>query len=212
MTHTLHREGSLEELGQDFVVIGMPCKGVTTDGSGPKLKRFLELAQKYRPVNIGDSKTGNRYTLGGAANVVRAVKDGSVCHAVYDNPQAVISLLRDLQAEDTGMSFTVSGLLDAVDHCCREAGLKRHTVNMSLGVYGRTDKLPPAEVREISTMCGHGMVTAALILSLVEKIKQGVLTPEKAAEKLAEPCLCGIFNPRRAARLLRAMAEKGGGA
>ena len=31
---------------------------------------------------------------------------------------------------------------------------------------------------------------------------------EKAAEKLAKSCLCGVFNPKRAARLLALIAAR----
>ena len=206
MTHTLHREGSIDDLNEDFIVLGMPCKGITTDGSGPKLKKFLELALKYDPVNIGDSKAGNQYSLKSRQTVLDKVKDGSVCHAVYDNPESVYKLVRDLKEEDLCMCFTISGLMHVADECCKKAGLQRHTVNMSLGIYGKTEKLASDASREISTMCGHGMVTANLILSMVEKIKKGSITPEKASESLAATCLCGIFNPKRGAKLLRRMA------
>ena len=34
------------------------------------------------------------------------------------------------------------------------------------------------------------------------------MTPYQGAERLFKPCMCGIFNADRAARLLTAMAEK----
>jgi hypothetical protein len=34
------------------------------------------------------------------------------------------------------------------------------------------------------------------------------MTPEQGAERLFKPCMCGIFNADRAARLLNAMAAK----
>jgi len=57
-------------------------------------------------------------------------------------------------------------------------------------------------------MCGHGMVTVKLIEDTVAKIKSGELTTENGAERLFKPCMCGIFNPKRAAELLTAMAAK----
>lgn len=208
MTHTLHREGSIEELQQDFVVLAIPCRGITTEGSKPKLQRFLTLAQKYNPINTGDSKQGNQYMMKGPQNIIAGMKDGGVCHVVYNNPEAVYSLLRDLKEEDLGLSVTVSGLMETADKCCKEAGLQRHSVNMSLGIFGKTEKLAADDVREVATMCGHGMVTGNLVLEMVEKIKKGGISLEKAGEKLAATCLCGIFNTDRAARLLKRMAEK----
>ena len=57
-------------------------------------------------------------------------------------------------------------------------------------------------------MCGHGMVSVNLIKKAVEKVKNGKLTSEKAAENLFKPCMCGIFNPHRAAKLLERLAEE----
>ena len=78
----------------------------------------------------------------------------------------------------------------------------------SLGVWGKTELLPSKEVLEITTMCGHAMVAANWVEKMIEDIKKGKTTPEKAAEKLAKPCECGIFNPTRAAELLAAAAAK----
>ena len=40
------------------------------------------------------------------------------------------------------------------------------------------------------------------------KVKSGELTADKAAERLFRPGRCGIFNPKRAAELLKAMAGR----
>jgi hypothetical protein len=61
-------------------------------------------------------------------------------------------------------------------------------------------------VLEINTMCGHGMVTVNLINKVVEDVRSGRVTAEKGAEELFKPCMCGIFNPHRAAKLLTALA------
>jgi len=83
-----------------------------------------------------------------------------------------------------------------------------HTVEHSLGVWGKRELLPKKEVLEVSTMCGHGMVAFGLIEEAVADVKAGRSSPEKAARRLAEPCVCGIFNPVRAAELLRKMADQ----
>ena len=66
MSHTLHREGSKEGLARDFVVLAMPVQG-HTEGSGEKLRRFMDISRKYHPVNNGNSKAGNIYMEGMAA-------------------------------------------------------------------------------------------------------------------------------------------------
>ena len=109
---------------------------------------------------------------------------------------------------DLGLSVVVSGLHDEVEKCCRNAGLKRHTVNQSLGRWGRIDRLPSEEVLEINTMCGHGMVAVGLIEEIAGRVRAGELTAEEGAEELFKPCMCGIFNPVRAAGLLKAMSER----
>ena len=43
MTHTLHRMGTEKSLREDYVVLVMPSKDINHEGSGPKLRRFLEM-------------------------------------------------------------------------------------------------------------------------------------------------------------------------
>jgi hypothetical protein len=52
-------------------------------------------------------------------------------------------------------------------------------------------------------MCGHGLVSARLVESLAAAVRAGRCSAEKAALQLARPCVCGAFNPVRAARLLK---------
>jgi ribosomal protein S20 len=55
-------------------------------------------------------------------------------------------------------------------------------------------------------MCGHGLVSAALVSSLAEDVKAGRKNAESAAKEMAKMCDCGVFNPVRAARLMAALA------
>jgi hypothetical protein len=103
-------------------------------------------------------------------------------------------------------------MFEPVRCCCSDLGLEPapHTVNHSLGVWGRTETLPEQDVLEISTMCGHGMVAFGLIRDMVAEVKAGRLTVREAAERLAEPCECGVFNPDRAAALLERIVGEDG--
>jgi hypothetical protein len=130
----------------------------------------------------------------------------AVIHAVFKDERSLVSMLKALKQEDLGLSVVVSGLFDKVGKCCREAGLERHTVNQSMGRWGCVEKLPPDLVLEVNTMCGHGMVTVALINKVVEDVRSGRITSEEGAEELFKPCMCGIFNPHRAAKLLKTLA------
>ena len=102
------------------------------------------------------------------------------------------------------MSVVVSGLFQAVRECCQKAGLESapHTVEYSLGVWGRRELLPEDEAMQLSTMCGHGMVSANFTTKMIAYVKEDRVTPEKAAGYMAKFCVCGVFNTTRAIRIL----------
>jgi hypothetical protein len=187
----------------------MPSKDINHVGSAPKLRQFFELALECGAIKIGDCRSGNEYYQGGLGKVIENVVDRAVIHAVFDDRDKAISMLRRVKEADLGLSVVMSGLVDVVDQCCQEAGVQRHTVEHSLGIWGRTERLPSEAVLELNTMCGHGMVTVGLINAVVDKIKAGKMTVEEGAEELFKPCMCGIFNPARAAELLAQMAAEG---
>lgn len=204
MTHSLHRRGTAESLSQDYVLLMLPAVGINDEGHEPKLLEFLRLALRHDPVNMGSMEMGNMYShkieevMGAAHGIV---------HAVFDNPQTVTQFLKELKEADLGQSVVVSGIFKSVDECLAKAGMKHHTANFSLGIWGKTEKLPSDDILEVTTMCGHGLVSVNLVKSVVEEIKAGRKTPEAAAKELAPQCACGIFNPIRATKLLAAMAE-----
>ncbi len=202
MTHTLHRIGSKESLAKDFVFLCMGSKGINVQDAAPKLRRFYDLARKNGAVKLSDARLGNEYTQGGLDTVYANIFDKSAVHAVFDTKEKAESMIKALVENDIGLSVVVSGLADPVQECCRAAGIERHTVEFSLGRWGKTDRLPPQELLQINTMCGHGMVSMGLIRKVLEDIKAGDTTPQEGAEKLYEPCVCGAFNPVRAAEIL----------
>jgi hypothetical protein len=208
MTHTLHRIGDKSSLKEDFVILAMPSKDINHQGSGPKLRRFLEMAMEAGAIKIGDARKGNEYYQGGIDRVLANVEDRAVVHAVFNDCDKVSKFLKVLKEEDLGMSVVVSGLFEMTEQCTKEAGLEKHTINQSLGRWGRTEKLPKPEILQLNTMCGHGMVTLNLIKEVIAEVKKGKCTPEEGAERLFKPCMCGIFNPYRAANLLRALLSK----
>jgi hypothetical protein len=208
MTHTLHRTGAPESLNRDYVLLFMPSKDINHVGSGPKLRRMLEVCLENGAIRIGDCRLGNQYYQGGVDKLLEHVEDRAVVHGVFNDPDKVVAALKQLKAEDLGLSVVVSGLFDKVRECCKKSDLTPHTVNNALGRWGRTDRLPPQDVLELNTMCGHGMVTVKLIEDTAAKVKSGEMTAEQGAERLFKPCMCGIFNADRGARLLNAMAAK----
>jgi hypothetical protein len=112
------------------------------------------------------------------------------------------AFIRELKEADLGVSINISGALDKVRECARQAGLERHSVEYSLGFFGQTDRMADSQTLEIATMCGHGMLSFSFVRKLVEWVKQGRRSPEQASATLARFCSCGIFNPTRACRLL----------
>lgn len=200
MTHTLHRVG--DYLEEDYVVLIMPSKDINVEGSGPKLKKYIELALEAGAIKIGDARAGNEDLQGGRDKVLENIVDQAVVHAVFNNKEDLVKALKAFKKADLGMSVVISGLFEHVSTCCKEAGLKRHTINQSLGRWGNTDRLPPPEILQLNTMCGHGMVSLGLIEEVINDIKAGKSSAEEGAQQLFKPCTCGIFNPHRAARIL----------
>jgi len=204
MSHTLHRLGNPENLTDDWVVFAMSAKGINEKGSAEKLRKFLDIALTHDPINYGDMKTGNSFTAT-VDDLVEGIQDVSIVHAVFTSEDEVAAVLRDLKAADLGMSVVVSGLVDTTKRCAGRAGLGQHTIEYSLGIWGQTDRLPGERTLEITTMCGHGMVAAGLVHKMVKDVRRGKLSVENAATGLARPCVCGVFNQYRAARLLAAL-------
>jgi hypothetical protein len=209
MTHSLHRQGTPENLQNDYVVFTMSAKGYNEVGSAAKMQEFLCTVRRHSPVNVGDMKTGNWFQVE-PEKIEADVQDTSIIHAVFTDIDTVAAVLKELQEANLGLSVVVSGLLAPVRETCHRLGMTPapHTVEHSLGVWGQAELLPEEEVLEVSTMCGHGMVAFGLIEKAVADVKAGRSTPEEAARTLAEPCVCGIFNPVRAAELLKKMADQ----
>jgi hypothetical protein len=138
---------------------------------------------------------------------LRTSAKSRIIHAVFTDREKLKACLKELKDQELGISTVVSGLCAETEQICAEIGLRPHTVNTSLGIQGRTDLLPRQEVLEIHTLCGHAMVGANLIEEMVRRIETGKITCQAAAKKLSRMCDCGIFNTRRAEKLLAAMTE-----
>ena len=203
MTNTLHRQGTPESLKNDYAIFAHTAKGITREGSAPKIQEFMRICLKYQPVNIGDAKQGNIHQDDiDIQKLISNQGDGAGAAAVFTDLDTLQKVVEDLIQADLGISINISGLLDEVQECCRKAGMNRHSAEHSLGFWGARDRLPEREVLEFNTMCGHGMVSFNLIRKLIEYVKLRRLTPKKAAKIMAKCCECGVFNPVRAEMLL----------
>ena len=52
------------------------------------------------------------------------------------------------------------------------------------------------------------MISKALVVDTIEKVKVGKLTPEQGAIRMGSPCVCGLFNPTRAIAALQKYVPK----
>ncbi len=221
MTHSLHRLGSEHNLLNDFTIYCLPAVGINDIGSGIKRTNFLEIALRNNVVNAGEADIGNImvYPPRDLYDKIRTRNsnvpdngkgDGMSPCFCCGSKEDLENIIKEALELDLGLSIMVQGILKDVEDCLLRLGLKPHTVHHSLGIWGKTEKLPEREILEITTMCGHGMTSPALVDKCVNDIIAGTTTPQKAARLLAKPCICGIFNPVRAETLLKELVAKRG--
>ncbi|MFX1592517.1 MAG: hypothetical protein ACFFCL_07485 [Promethearchaeota archaeon] len=192
LTHSLHRIGTYEDLKTDYVILACLAKNLNreTQEGRKGLIKIARILKKNSPINIIPEFTWNI---------------SPVVTAVYDNIETVKGIVKTLKEEDIGISIVVSGLISEIKQAVEEIGLHMHTVHFSLGTFGKKELLPDKKVLEISTMCGHHCISPQSIRYYSELIKKEKITVEKAARKLAKPCVCGIFNINRAISILEQM-------
>ena len=210
MTNTLHRQGTLENLANDYVIFIHLAKGINAEGSAPKIQEFTRICLKHQPVNIGCVKEGNILQEDmDFQKLISNMEDAAIIAAVFKDLDTLHKVVKELIQADLGISINISGLLDEVQTCCRKAGIERHSVEHSLGVWGAKERLPEKNILEFNTMCGHGMVSFNLIRKMIDHVKLRRLTTKEAARILAKCCECGAFNPARAEMLLEKVKKQG---
>jgi hypothetical protein len=222
MTNTLHRFGPAESFRDDYVVFAMASRGRNDKGALPKLRKFLEIAVPFNPVNLGDAIHGgalrpsrqmnptshwNRDLTPNFDAVINGLDAPTTVAAVFDNRVAAEDFVKAVKDADLGLSINISTSVDGAEQCCFAAGIPRHSVGYSLGFEGKTEKLPDVKVMTLSTMCGHGMVSHSLAKKMIDWVKEGRRTPEQAASYMTRFCSCGVFNPSRARRFLEEAAH-----
>lgn len=208
MTHSLHRRGNVEDLNEDYVMIVMPSKGINKEGSEEKMRQIWEVISHYEKdlANFGNHRPVWGETPPFKMEDLKKTVSW-IAHAVFKDRETLKACLREFKERDFGISVIISCVYNEVEKICSEVGLFPHTVNQSLGIHGKTQKLPEEKVLEITTMCGHAMVSPHLVLQMVKEIKEGKTTILKAAQEMSRMCDCGIFNPYRAEKLLRKMTS-----
>ena len=217
MTNTLHRFGDRESLQNDYIIFAMAARGINDTDAPPKLQAFLRLALKHNPINVGNAVKGGifrpsprltplahwrRREFVDPMEVVQSVQSCTTVSAVFDDPTRLESFLRDLRAADLGISINIAALTDEARDCCQRAGITRHSVEYSLGFHGDLNLLPDRRILELSTMCGHGMISHNFAKKMIDWVKEGRRDSQQAATYLAKFCTCGIYNTTRATRIL----------
>jgi len=227
LTNTLHRysehyaferTSNPEPTKDDYIVFAMASRGLNDDDLIDKYRTFLRLALRHNPVNIGDATKGGglrpRQDMNPAAHwmrdhrpdpeqVISGIEGHTTVAAVFDNYEAMRAFVEDLKAADLGISVNISAPMDEARRCCRDAGIAPHSAEYSIGFSGRVEKLPETTTLELTTMCGHGMISADFARKMLEWAKESRRSPEEAARYMARFCICGVFNVKRAEGIIQ---------
>ncbi len=216
MTNTLHRYGKAAGFEDDYILFAIPCKGKNDEGAIERLKTFLRICARHRPANMGNSAFGgykpakelqptihwSRDDSSDYDSVIEAVEKVGTVAAVFDSREKAEGCLTEVIEANLGLSINMSTSVEGARRAAEECGIHRHSVEYSLGFFDPHDHLPNSQVLELSTMCGHGMVSFNLARKMLDMVREGRRTPDQAVATLARFCPCGVYNPERAKRLL----------
>ncbi len=209
MTHSLHRRGPIEELKQDYVVVAMTSR-VNKEEAKPKLADIARIVFDVGPSNTGSSVLRTNVPLGfDREDFINRIPEAHGLLSSWSSKEKLREVLKRLKEADLGVSITVSGLIDEVIPLAQELGLKAHTINLSMGILGKTEKLAAAETLEFTTMCGHALISAHLVQKGLEDVRCGRKSAREASMVMGAPCVCGIYNLDRSETLLQARAAQG---
>jgi hypothetical protein len=222
MTNTLHRFQKPDDPKDDYVVFCLTSKGVNDEGATENARRFLHTALKYNPVNVRGSGsenkpvdrpehdlsfrklylTGRKESIAPEQVIEEIIPPSGGAMVVFDNKASLEGFLKELKEMDLGLSVNVSSLVDDVREMAQRTGVVPHSVNYALGFRGNLYRLPERQVLALTTLCGHGLVSNAFAKKMIDRVKEGRLSAEKAARYMSKFCVCGAFNTSRAVRIL----------
>jgi hypothetical protein len=209
MTHSNHRRGNEKSLSNDYVVLVR-----NTKDNVESARKAVKILANNNPVGVITRRTGKplRYmrgwTQGLSLEEITNHPDVPIyLAAVYDKKEDVKTLVNELKQADLGFSIVISGLFENVFNILGANGLEPHTVNMSLNTLGRTELLPDDKILEMTTMCGHGLISENLVRSLIDKVRKNQITVKEASIELGKPCICNFFNHSRAEKLIKNYIE-----
>lgn len=203
MTHTLNRTGLAEEKNCEEIIFLAMVHAKYKNEKVEEMKELASLIVKYNPSNFIGAPTGFTPEV-----LVKVAGRLSIITAVFRDMETVSKLIQEVKAKKLGLSIVLSGLFSDINHVCQETGLKEHTHNISLGIFGQTEELPEKEVMDITTQCGHALISPHYVKHLLKKVGKGKMTSEEVAKLLIKPCVCGIGNAERIEKILDSMAAK----
>ncbi len=222
MTNTLHRFQKPDDPKDDYIVFTLTTRGVNDIGATERGREFLRAALKYNPVNINAHSgngpmfrpekkltpfklyvRGRKETVSPEQMIKEMNPPGGRVLVVFDNKQALEGFLREIKEMDLGLSVNVSSLVDDVREMIPRTGVVPHSINYALGFRGSRYRLPDRSVLELTTLCGHGLISNNFARKMINMVKEKRVTPIKAAGYMSKFCVCGAFNTTRAVRILR---------
>ena len=171
-----------EELSRRKEELQTEVEGKKEQGMGPAIHWMRKTRQNWETVIEGITKPGT-------------------VAAVFATKEKAIACFEDIVDADFGLSVNISTSVDNARHVGNSCGIKRHSVEYTLGFNDPHNHLPNSQVLGLSTMCGHGMVSFNLAKKMMDMVREGRRTPRQAAETLMRFCPCGVYNPDRAKRL-----------
>jgi len=207
MTHSLHRSGDIESQKKDFVWFMYQTKGVNDKDIKPKAVQFIAVAEAQGSENWGDVKTGprTRFTTG---EIIDKITDKSRLRGVFTSKEQVKGFLKDVKLLDLGQSVIITGVLDEVLPACKEVGVKIHSINYAMGIWGKKENLPDETTLSITTMCGHHMIPPKFVQHMIKQVESGKISAEDASIQMSNLCYCGIFNQVRGCDIVKKAAKK----
>ena len=210
MTHTLHREGSLQIICDDYLLLVTPTVGCNDIGCPEKLNEIIDMVFDGGVTNIGSYELKKSILSGVDAEEIKEGNIGKpkpIMRCVFDNIENFKKTLSRIVKADLGLSITITGPRSSLNDIMEELNIEPHSMNISMGTYGATEKLPDENIRMITTMCGHALVSPELVKDMMVKIKKNETSSKTAGIELAKPCVCGIFNQERATEVLEHLIQ-----
>ncbi|MEM2158259.1 MAG: hypothetical protein QXO72_04515, partial [Sulfolobales archaeon] len=156
-----------------------PRVGINTDNLIEKLEKAIEIIDNTGIKMWGFGASKNTLMIP-RNKLIQELKEAAVktprvarLRGVCTSKEQLKNFLKSLKEADLGFSVTISWTIKDALETCKELNIKPHSINISLGVWGKKELLPNEKVLEITTMCGHGMISPRFVNYLINEVKEG---------------------------------------